>query len=122
MVQANECHGCTASVQHESYLNNTYDVPWTAFVHDDSICVDFDNTITQTNVRVRTWVEDADGNGDLTAPFELAIPPGSHGYVCFSDFGTRADQVTPRDKVIFHVVLTNADSASTGVSIWHRIH
>jgi len=122
MADVQECTGCSGSVQHESYLNATYDVPWTAWIHDDQVCVHFDNSITQTNVNVRTWVEDSDGNGDLTTPLDVAIAAGAQAFVCFSNFGFKSDQVTPRDQVKLHAVLSNTDSPGTGVEIWHRIH
>jgi hypothetical protein len=121
VARVDTCYGCSRSNQHSSNLNNTYDVPWTAWIYDDSLCVHFQNR-TSTNVSVNVWTEDAESNGALSdTGYWARVPPNSDTYVCLSDFGMRADQVTPRDKCILHTVVHNDDSESTGVEIWHEI-
>jgi hypothetical protein len=121
MANVTTCSGCARSNQHSSNLTNGYDVPWRAWINDDGVCMHFQNG-TQTNVSVKVWVADADDSAALSdTSFSVPVPPGADVYVCFSDFGTESDQVTPRGSCTLHTVLHNDDSESTGVEIWHEI-
>lgn len=116
------CDGsCAGSKQHESYLNNTYDVPWTILVHDDRVCVLLQNS-TSTNVSVNIWAEDSENNGPLTDP-NYKVPVLANTSVCVQiwEFGYRADGVSPRDEFILHSALHNDDNESEGVEIWHEV-
>lgn len=123
MTQVQVGGECSGSSHHESYLNNTYDVPWTILFGDgDQFCVRFQND-TSTNVSVNTWVVDTEGNGDLTdSSFSAPVPPNSVTNVWFWDFGTRADGTSKRTEAELHIIVHNDDSESTGVEIWHSVH
>src|SRR6266498_1257494 len=114
--------GCSGSPQHSSNLNNTYDVPWTVFLHEGSVCVRFQNP-GSTHASVNTWVEDTAGNGPLSdTGFSVQVPPGGETSVVFSDFGTQADQTTPISECILHTVVHNDDSENTGVELYHEVY
>ena len=122
VADATVCDGCSGSVQHSSNLNTTYDVPWTVFLHEDSVCVRFVND-TATNVSVNTWVEDTEGNGELSdSSFSTAVPPGGEVAVCFTGFGYEADQTTPISECLLHTVVHNDEAESEGVEIYHEVY
>jgi hypothetical protein len=123
MTQVDVGTECSGSSHHESYLNNTYDVPWTILFGDgDQFCVNFKND-TSTNVTVTTWVVDTEGNGNLTDPsWSTPVPPNGATNVWFWEFGKRADQVSPRTEAELHITVRNDDHESTGVEIWHSVH
>ena len=123
MTQVQVGSECSGSSHHESYLNTTYDVPWTILFGDgDQFCVRFQND-TSTNVSVHTWVVDTEGNGDLTDPgFSAQVPPnGGVTSVWFWEFGTKPDG-DKRDEAELHITVHNDDSEGTGVEIWHSVH
>ena len=122
MATVEVCSGCSGSVQHSSNLNNTYDVPWTVFLHDDAVCVKFQSS-TSTNASVNVWVEDTAGNGALSdTNFWTPVPPFGETYVCFANFGMQADQTTPISEAILHTLVRNDDSESTGVELYHEVY
>ena len=124
MTQVAVGNECSGSSHHESYLNNTYDVPTTVLFGDaDQFCVRFKND-TATNVTVFTWVVDTEANAELTdTNFSTPVPPnGGVTSVWFWDFGTRADGTSPRTEAELHTVLRNDDSQGTGVEIWESVH
>ena len=114
--------GCSGSPQHSSNLNNTYDVPWTVFLHEGSVCVRFQNP-GSTHASVNTWVEDTASNGPLSdTGFWVQVPPNGETSVVFSDFGMQADQTTPISECILHTVVHNDDSENTGVELYHEVY
>jgi len=122
MASVDVCDQCSGNVQHSSNLNNTYDVPWTVFLHDGSVCVRFENP-GGTNASVNTWVEDSAGNGPLSdTGFSVPVPPGGEVSVLFTDFGMQADQTTPISECILHTVVHNDDSENTGVELYHEVY
>ncbi len=121
MAQISECT-CSGNVQHSSNLTNSYDVPWTAFVNNDTVCVRLVNE-TSTNVSVNLWAEDSAGNGPLSdTGYWIPVPPGTEKSVCFTQFGMQADGTTPISECIVHTVLHNDDSESSGVEIYHEFY
>jgi hypothetical protein len=117
-----DCTGCDGSSQHSSGLNNTYDVPWNVWVHDDRVCVELENP-GQTNASVNLWVEDDESNGPISDQSHwVAVPPGTKVYQCFSGFGVRADQTTPVDSCILHTVVRNDDDESQGVHLYYAVY
>lgn len=117
------CDGnCAGSKQHESYLNNTYDVPWTILVHDDQVCIFLKND-TSTNMSVNIWAEDSENNGPLTdTNYWVSVLPNTSTCVYIWELGYRADGVSPREEFILHTVLHNDDNESEGVNIWHDVY
>ena len=119
-MQVDIVSGTAGSKQSESYLNNTYDVPWTVLMSNGFTIVDLNNT-TGTNVQVTTWVESTDSNGNLSDPsYAVTLGPNTESFVQFSDFPVRADG-SPTTECIVHTVLTNLDNNSEGVEIWHSL-
>jgi hypothetical protein len=116
-MQVDIVSGTAGSKQSESYLNNTYDVPWTVLMSNGFTIVDLNNT-TGTNVQVTTWVESTEGNGNFSDPsYAVTLGPNTETFVQFSDFPPRADG-SQTTECIAHTVLTNLDNNSEGVEIW----
>ncbi|MGA2409967.1 MAG: hypothetical protein ABSG46_06195 [Candidatus Binataceae bacterium] len=122
MADVNPCDSCSGSVQHSSNLTNNSDVPWTVFINNDQVCVHFMNGAS-TNVSANPWVEDSESNGPLSdTNYWIAVPPNGELSVCFSNFGLRADQASPRTECILHTAIRNDDNASEGVEISHEVY
>jgi len=122
MTQVAEVYEYNGHKQHESRINTTYDVPWTININNDTIYVRFSNPTQTQNGKVSLWVEDSEGNGDLTYPFEITVPPGEDKIVAFWEFGHRADGVSPRDECILHTRLENVDDPGSGLEFYHYVY
>ena len=112
---------CAGSKQHESRLNNDYDIPWIVFIYEDQVCVLLNND-SSTNVSVNIWAEDAEGNGPLTNP-DYWVPVSANTSTCVYiwEFGYHADGVSKLDKFVLHTALYNDDNENEGIEIFIKI-
>jgi hypothetical protein len=101
-------------------MSNNHSATGRVLFDEDRVIFGLENVADQ-DVGVRIVMSDDESSGVLCET-SVELHGTGPSYLQFSGFGTRADQVSPRNSVAYEITLTNLQREREGVEIYVDIY